>query len=193
MTETPKTEGGARHPREDKDLVILLDLMYTLVANSKSIQASYPERIRMERYRRWLVDLIRGHTVLLLTVRELKWRQLTLSHIADQLDGWQPDAHWFNPTTNFKGRVVKAEYLRRDIFRQFGEPEETRYYAIESGSHARRMYASFRIPADHPGIYGERDADWLELPYYTHRDRIEQWRAQGRDEDATSEPGGLWE
>ena len=80
-------------PVNDPSLIILLDLNYTLVANSKlkeKTKAPYSDKILQETYRLELIELIKGHTVLLCTVRKEMYRDLTLRTIAQKCDGWQP-------------------------------------------------------------------------------------------------------
>ena len=133
------------------DAIILLDLNYTLVANSwlkRKEPGPYLWQIGRETYRRWLIDLISSHTVLLVTVRGQEFRQPTLSHLQD-LTGWQPDAAYFNPTPAiFRGDIVKRAYLLEHILPHYGYPAQRPYFAIESNAPARRMYQTdFNIPA----------------------------------------------
>lgn len=130
------------------DTVILLDLNYTLVANSwlkRKEPGPYRWQISRETYRTWLIDLIAPYTVLLVTVRGQEYRQTTLSHLQD-LTGWQPDAAFFNPTPAiYNGDIIKRRYLLDHIIPQFGLDRP--YLAIESYIPARRMYQTFNIPA----------------------------------------------
>lgn len=129
--------------------IVLLDLNYTLVANSwlkRKEPGPYRWQISRETYRTWLIDLIAPHTVLLVTVRGQEYRQTTLSHIQD-LTGWQPDAAFFNPTPAiYRGDIVKHAYLIDTILPRFGLARP--YLALESFIPARRMYQEqFNIPA----------------------------------------------
>ena len=171
MTEAPIVH-------EDKDLVILLDLNYTLVGNSplkKTQKMPYHDKIPFEEYRGWLLDLIRGHTVLLCTVRHKKFQAITLATIRDKLDGWQPEEAFFNATDVWQGNVVKKDYLNDLIIPKYGQPEDRRYYAVESSKDARAMYGTFRIPAD-AVPRNPRVGPWKELPYHTSRKTIDRWR-----------------
>jgi hypothetical protein len=53
-------------------MIILLDLNYTLVSNNPA-RGTTPERMEKrlanEQYRQWLVELVRPHTVVLITAR----------------------------------------------------------------------------------------------------------------------------
>ena len=158
-----------------KELVILLDLNYTLVGNShlkRYQKMPYIDKIPSEKYRGWLVDLVREHTVLLCTVRHQDFEDVTLATIAEKLDGWQPDRAYFNATDSWKGAPVKKAYLETLIFPAFGKPEETRYYAVESLGAARAMYADYKIPADKVPT----DETWDELPYDKNLTFIDRWR-----------------
>lgn len=148
---------------ETKKPIILLDLNFTLVANSKDKdgqRCSYADKIRMEYYRQWLVELVKPFTVLLCTVRNQLHRDLTMQHIAE-LTGWQPEVAYFNPTSDFRGFLVKDRYLRESIFPKYGTPDVQPYFGIESSIGTRAMYARHRIPAK-PVVDG---VIWQRLPF----------------------------
>lgn len=157
-------EGPALEPVEDKGLVVLLDLNFTLVANSHLKRAqpalTYSQKIGLETYRQWLVELVRGHTVLLCTVRHQRYAEQTMQRISD-LTGWQPEGAYFNATDNWNGYVVKRDYLERAILPAYGVVGETRYAAIESAAATRAMYASLGIPAEPV----PRSGRWRKLPF----------------------------
>ena len=73
-------------------MIILLDLNYTLLANSPK-HGTTPERMEKrladEQYRQWLVELVRPHTVVLITARPEAWQLRTLDRIREQT-GWRP-------------------------------------------------------------------------------------------------------
>ncbi len=146
-----------------KQPIILLDLNFTLVANSHLKQRqpglTYVQKIAYETYRQWLVDLIRDHRVLLCTVRYQQYQQVTLDHIRS-LTGWLPEAAFFNPTTDYRGYIVKDAYLREHIFQQYGSTDEQAYFAIESATQTRAMYKRHGIAAAPVG-----NAIWSSLPY----------------------------
>ena len=152
-------------PVNDPSLIILLDLNYTLVANSKLKQGSrspYRDKVLQETYRLDLIELIRGHTGLLCTVRKEEYRDITLRAIAQKCAGWQPHGAYFNPTDSWHGDIVKSEYLEKLIFPKWGKPDKQQYYAIESATRARGMYKRFGIPSDLVG----KQMTWARLPYY---------------------------
>ncbi len=153
-------------PVNDPSLIILLDLNYTLVANSKlkeRSRAPYNDKILQETYRLELIELIKGHTVLLCTVRKETYRDITLRTIAQKCSGWQPHEAYFSSTDSWHGDIVKAEYLEKLIFPKYGTPDEQQYYAIESATRARGMYKRYGIPFDSVG----KQMNWTRLPYYS--------------------------
>ena len=89
------------------------------VANSelkKRSRAPYTDKILQETYRLELIELIKGHTVLLCTVRKEMYRDITLRTIAQKCSGWQPHEAYFNSTDTWHGDIVKAKYLEKLIF-----------------------------------------------------------------------------
>jgi hypothetical protein len=152
----------------DSPDVILLDYVATLVANGheRSKYAGrgrpYTDWIRQERYREWLVDLLRQTTatVLLVTARSEKYRGPTMARMREQLGGWMPAACYFN-VANCQPPEAKRTACETLIFPKYGGPLETRYLALESNASTRAMYARLLVPAM-PVPYGP-DV-WHELP-----------------------------
>ena len=135
------------------------------VANSelkKRSRAPYTDKILQETYRLELIELIKGHAVLLCTVRKEMYRDITLRTIAQKCNGWQPHEAYFNSIDTWHGDIVKAEYLEKLIFPKHGTPDEQKYYAIESATRTRGMYKRYDIPADPVG----KKMAWTRLPYY---------------------------
>ena len=154
-------------PVHDPGLVILLDLNNTLVSGPRKTVnlpgKSYGDKIPHENYRLGLVELIKGHTVVLYTVRNEKHRAVTLENIANKCNGWQPHDAYFNETEGSTGATVKGAYLREFIFPKYGMPDQRKYYGIESDSGVRSMlWKRYQIPADPVGKY----FTWTRLPYY---------------------------
>lgn len=152
-------------PVNDPSLIILLDLNHTLVSGSRDTLMlpgkNYGEKILNENYRLGLVELIKGHTVLLYTVRKEKHRGVTLENIARKCYGWQPHEAYFNRTDKSSGPPVKGAYLKELIFPKYGTPDQMKYYAIESDSAVRAMlWKRYQVPAD------PVDDNWTRLPYY---------------------------
>lgn len=126
--------------------IILLDLNYTLVANN-SARGTAPERMEKrlahEQYRQWLVELVRPHTVVLMTARPETWMIKTLDRIEDQT-GWRPQDACFAPRGWWNAPSIKQHLLKKDVFPTHGE--HARYIAIESNPRSREMYARHEIP-----------------------------------------------
>lgn len=143
--------------------IILLDLNYTLVANSylkrQQGQMSYDNKIRQETYRPWLIELIRPYKVLLCTVRHERYRDLTLGRIFD-LTGWKPDEAYFNPTDNYHGGTVKRIYLETHIFPKYGKPDTQTYFAVESAKETKAMYQQLGIASA-----SVTNTPWASLPF----------------------------
>ncbi len=142
--------------------IILLDLNYTLCANSheKRFQVgTYAEKIAAETYRQWLVDLVREHHVILLTCRPIWHKEQTLARIRD-LTGWQPQEALFCWKKGFKPEQWKKWALENIIYPKHGT-ERSRYFAIESNQNTHRMYDAQGIAW--AKVYkGDR---WTELPF----------------------------
>jgi hypothetical protein len=126
-------------------MIILLDLNYTLVANSPRHGTTPPRmelRLRDERYRQWLVELVRSHTVILISARPDRWLDVTLERIAEET-AWRPDAACFAPFGWWNPPAIKEHLLQRNVFPQWGR--DPKYLAIESNPRTRAMYAKFGI------------------------------------------------
>jgi hypothetical protein len=127
-------------------MIILLDLNYTLVANSPThgtTPVRMEKRLTGEQYRQWLVELVRPHTVVLITARPENWMLRTLDRI-ESVTGWRPQDACFAPTGWWNPPAIKEHLLKKDVFPIHGE--HARYVAIESNPRTRDMYARFAIP-----------------------------------------------
>lgn len=127
-------------------MIYLLDLNYTLVANSP-IRGAPPIRpfirqIEQEQYRQWLVDLLRPHRVILITARPDRYREVTLKRIAD-LTGWQPEDAYF-AQISARPPQIKEHLLQTHIFPKYGK---VGYFGLESNPQTRGMYAKYGISA----------------------------------------------
>jgi hypothetical protein len=126
--------------------IILLDLNYTLVANNLA-RGTSPERMEKrlahELYRQWLVELVRPHTVVLMTARPETWMIKTLDRIEEQT-GWRPQDACFAPLGWWNPPAIKQHLLKKEVFPIHGEC--ARYIAIESNPRTRIMYAKLGIP-----------------------------------------------
>ena len=127
-------------------MIILLDLNYTLVANN-SARGTTPvrmdKRLANEQYRQWLVELVRPHTVVLITARPDTWTVRTLDCIKEQT-GWRPKDACFAPRGWWNPPAIKQHLLIKEVFPIHGE--HARYIAIESNPRSREMYARHEIP-----------------------------------------------
>jgi len=133
-------------PADPAKMVILLDLNYTLVANNPArgtTPTRMEARLAAEEYRQWLVELVRPHTVILITARPATWMMRTLDRIEENT-GWRPDDACFAPKGWWNPPAIKEHLLRKDIFPVHGE--DARYVATESNPRTREMYARFEIP-----------------------------------------------
>jgi hypothetical protein len=125
--------------------IILLDLNYTLVANSPAhgtTPARMEKRLAGEQYRQWLVELVRPYTVILMTARPETWMMRTLDRIGDQT-GWRPQDACFAPVGWWNPPAIKQHFLHKRVFPIHGE--SARYIAIESNPRSREMYARHEI------------------------------------------------
>ncbi len=127
-------------------MIYLLDLNYTLVANSAphgTTPDPMTKRMQTEQYRQWLVELLRPHRVILITARPDRWKEPTVARIAD-LTGWQPMDAYFDDGVTRTPPAIKRHILLDRIFPKYGRGD---YYAIESNPKTRDMYATLGIPS----------------------------------------------
>jgi hypothetical protein len=141
---------GAAWQKPKRQPIVLLDLNYTFVENqaetAKLGGEDFGRRLEFERYRRWLLDLVRDGHVILITARPERYRVRTLARI-DSLLGWQPDEAYFNEH-DLAPAVCKQQLLLTKIFPKYGKPADgTRYFAVESNPRTAIMYAGYGIPA----------------------------------------------
>lgn len=128
-------------------MIILLDLNYTLVANSNELRGSdVSYRKEHERYRGWLLELLRlmqPEAIAIVTIRDASWKEWTLARIQSQLD-WQPDLAVFNEQRNITPQNFKRWALKNVIFPRYGS-DGSRFIAVESNLDTHSMYADFGI------------------------------------------------
>ncbi len=138
-------------------MIILLDLNYTLVANSTVKRRPFTRQIAGETYRPWLVALLRPERVILVTARPARYRAATLASLTAKT-GWRPEAAFFNdldlPPAALKRRVL----LERILPRFSADPAD--YLAIESNPRTRAMYARLGVRA----LPVEEGRPWTHLP-----------------------------
>lgn len=142
----------------DTRRIILLDLNFTLVANSKQTwDYRFGAKVGQEVYRQWLVNLLRAEWVIMITARLHEQREETLAHIKALTD-WEPQVSYFK-----QQRYQKAPDFKRDVMLQFVLPTygyEMPYLALESNEETRAMYERLGIQA----VRVPTDAEWDTLP-----------------------------
>ena len=129
-------------------MIYLLDLNYTLVANSPK-RGDPPIRpfirqIEQEEYRRWLIELLRPHPVILITARPNRYQEVTLARIKDKC-GWEPMDAYFAEISS-RPHMIKEHLLKTYILPKYGA-EGSGYFGLESNQHTRAMYARYGITA----------------------------------------------
>ena len=141
--------------REDKlkipkDKIILLDLNYTLISNSKEIW-NYPleRKIKSQKYEKELIELIKDNYVILITASPYKRSHKILRDIQEKT-GFVPDESYWN----FGGQPpqVKKYWMENEILPQHGDNVD-KYLAIESNPKTRRMYNKLGIEARPKGDF----------------------------------------
>lgn len=159
-------EGAPAKPtRLVKPEFILLDYVQTLVQNGNDprreefIRARrYPDWIKLEVFRPWLVDLLRDQQVILITARSRRYREATMARI--QHHGLRLVGAYFSPA-DMEPPSAKAWLLDHEIYPNFGKPTPGRYLALESNSRTREMYRGRGIVAM-PVPYS---TPWTALPH----------------------------
>ncbi len=116
-------------------LVILLDLNYTLVANSHIKQTPFLAQIKQETYRKDLIELVRPHNVILITARPDKYKAVTLGNI-EQQTGWKPDRAYFNTTRLYPHQFKRKTFVEEIEWRYGSE----KFVAIESNPKTIKEY-----------------------------------------------------
>lgn len=127
-----------------KDKIILLDLNYTLIANSWDIRYDrLPQKIYNRRYEHDLVELIKDNYVILITASPYYTSFDSLKHITENTDLKIDESYW-----NFGKRPpeLKRYWLKKAVIPTHGDDSD-KYLAIESNPKTRKMYAEFSIEA----------------------------------------------
>lgn len=127
-------------------MIYLLDLNYTLVANSppygsKSIRP-FIRQIEQEQYRQWLVELLRPHMVILITARPDCYREVTLNRIK-AITGWSPMDAVFG-RIKARPHLIKEHLLLKHVFPKYGRDG---FFALESNPRTQAMYLRYCIPS----------------------------------------------
>ena len=116
------------------------------------------EIISKEKYRGWLVGLIKDHTVILVTVRLDTFSEHTLDSIRKKT-GWLPDEFHFKPENK---KYTRAPQWKKEVFLDRVLPNHGNsqdFLAIESNSETRAMYSELGIKS----LKAPRQP-WLTLP-----------------------------
>ena len=129
-------------------MIYLLDLNYTLVANSPK-RGDPPIRpfirqIEQEEYRQWLIELLRPHPVILITARPNRYQEVTLARIKEKCQ-WGPMDAYFAEISS-RPHMIKEHLLKTHILPRYGN-EGSGYFGLESNPHTRAMYARYGITA----------------------------------------------
>ncbi|MDO5832853.1 MAG: zinc ribbon domain-containing protein, partial [Methanobrevibacter sp.] len=127
-----------------KDKIILLDLNYTLIANSWQIRYDrLPQKIYNRKYEDRLVELIKDNYIILITASPYYTSFDSLKHIEEHTDLKIDESYW-----NFGKRPheLKRYWLEKAVFPTHGDNPE-KYLAIESNPKTREMYEKFGIEA----------------------------------------------
>ena len=129
-----------------EDKIILLDLNYTLVANSVGKYPFTKKIIEAERYRQWLVEALKDNTVIIITVRNKQWEKLTLEMI-QKYTNWQPaDVYFPNAFEHGGAPPTKEKGLNEYILPKHGT-DVNKYLALESNPKTTLMYSKLGIKA----------------------------------------------
>ncbi len=126
-----------------KDKIILLDLNYTLVANSKESFGPYPDRIYRQIYEEDLIELIKDNYVILITARPYKFSYPTLRHLKETT-GFEVDEHFWN--FGLQPPQLKKYWMEKEVLPKHGD-NPSKYLAIESNPKTRAMYKKLGIEA----------------------------------------------
>lgn len=124
--------------------IILLDLNYTLVANSAEIKniRPYQNKIKAEKYRDWLLELIKDYYVILITARPDYQKEVTINSFKEKLNGWIPDEMYFQEE-NDTPPIAKEKLLNKYILPKHGL--ERNYLGIESNPRTKKIYEKYKI------------------------------------------------
>lgn len=140
-------------PPEVDAKIILLDYVQTLVENGNDprrqplIQANnYRDWIKLERFRAYLLPLLKPRYVILITARADKYERATMWNIRQHGDGFYPQEAYFNRFEE-DPPASKRRVLHEIVFPKHGKPEPGKYLALESNHSTRAMYAAEGVHA----------------------------------------------
>ena len=127
-----------------KNKIILLDLNYTLIANSWPIRyEKYPEKINKREYEHELINLIKDNYIILITASPYYTSFDSLKHIKENTDLKIAESFW-----NFGKRPheLKKYWMKKAVLPTHGDNPD-KYLAIESNETTRAMYKKLGIEA----------------------------------------------
>lgn len=149
----------------DETWIYLLDLNYTLIANSEVKAKPFTRQIDGEFYRMDLVEALKGKVVYLLTARPAMHEQRTIERI-HKLTGWKPDAHFFNkfglPPHMAKERMLQVICQMWNVDHPSRIPAQL--FGIESNPKTRRMYEGYGIESRPYDELLNEDTGRLDIP-----------------------------
>ena len=133
-----------------KDKIILLDLNYTLIANSKEIKTMpLDKKIKSQKYETDLINLIKDNYVILITASPYRRSYKILRDIKDKT-GFEPDESFWN--FGRQPPALKKYWMENEVIPQHGDDGD-KYLAIESNPATRRMYKKLGIEARPKGDF----------------------------------------
>lgn len=145
LIETEETEIVKDEKLEiPKDKIILLDLNYTLIANSWDIRRDrLPEKIYNRKYEHDLIELIKDNYVILITASPYYTSFDSLKHIEENTTLKVDESYW-----NFGKRppALKKYWMEKAVLPTHGDDPD-KYLAIESNKNTRAMYEKLGIEA----------------------------------------------
>ena len=150
-----ETEDEEEEVREDKleipkDKIILLDLNYTLIANSKEIRTMpLDKKIKSQKYETDLINLIKDNYVILITASPYRRSYKILRDIKEKT-GFEPDESFWN--FGRQPPALKKYWMENEVIPQHGDDGD-KYLAIESNPATRRMYKKLGIEARPKGDF----------------------------------------
>ena len=148
-------------PLNSPKRIILMDLNVALSENFAEMKHhSFINFITSEeKYRLWLIDLLRKEYVIVITARDIKWKEQTLKRIFEE-SGWNPQEALFNDTgiSGQKAPEIKKAAMEKYVLPTHGAGAN--YLAIESNAATRSMYKKLGVKA----IDCMREGSWAEIP-----------------------------
>ena len=150
-----ETEYEEEEIREDKleitkDKIILLDLNYTLIANSKEIKwLPMIEKIKSQKYETDLINIIKDNYVILITASPYRRSYKILRDLKEKT-GFEPDESFWN--FDRQPLALKKYWIENEVIPQHGDDRD-KYLAIESNPATRRIYKKLGIEARPKGDF----------------------------------------